>query len=103
MPDESRLRETVTKDRSSLSPEQLRQQIRIRLTEGRLSPTTVGIYKVHRGTGRPCLVCLRAIAPNQDQYEIQGAGVVHIAHQACYVLWREESIAHAKNNGPRQR
>jgi hypothetical protein len=89
--------------KSSLSPEQLRQQIRIRLADGRLPRTTVGIYKVHRGTGRPCLVCLREIAPNQDQYEIQGAGVVPIAHAACYVLWREESIAYAKNNDARQR
>jgi hypothetical protein len=88
---------------SSLSPEQLRQQVRIRLADRRLTPTTVGIYKIHRGTGRPCLVCLREIAPNQDQYEIQGAGVVLIAHDACYVLWREESIAYAKNSDPRQR
>lgn len=88
---------------SSLSPEQLRKQTRIRLAEGRLPTTTVGIYKVHRGTGRPRLVCLRAIAPNQDQYEIQGACVVSIAHEACYVQWREESIAYAKNNDPRQR
>ena len=79
---------------SSLSPEQLRQQIRIRLADGRLTPTTVGIYKVHRGTGRPCVVCLREIAPTQDQYEVQGAaGVVRIAHATCYVLWREESMS----------
>ena len=78
---------------SSLSPEQLRQQIRLRLAEGRLPTTTVGIYKVHRGTGRPCLVCLLQIASNQDQYEVQGAGVALIAHKACYVLWREESVS----------
>jgi hypothetical protein len=90
----------VTK--SLLSPDDLRQQVRIRLADRRLTPTTVGIYKIHRGTGRPCLVCLHEIAPNQDQYEVQGAGVVLIAHEACYVLWREESIAYAKNHDPRQ-
>lgn len=77
--------------KSLLSEEQLRQQIRIRMADRRLPPTTVGSYKVHRGTGRPCVVCLREIAANQDQYEIQGSGVVHIAHGTCYVLWREES------------
>jgi hypothetical protein len=81
----------VTK--SLLPEEQLRQQIRIRLADGRLTPTTVGSYKVHRGTGRPCLVCLLQIAPSQDQYEVQGAGVVLFAHAACYVLWRSESVA----------
>ena len=88
---------------SSLSPDQLRQQIRIRLADGRLPPTTVGIYKVHRGTRRPCLVCLREIMPNQNQYEVQGAGVVLLAHETCYVLWREESIAYTKNHDPRHR
>jgi hypothetical protein len=79
--------------KSLLPEDQLRQQIRVRLADGRLSPTTVGIYKVHRGTGRRCLVCLLQIASNQDQYEVQGAGVVLIAHAACYVLWREESVS----------
>jgi hypothetical protein len=80
----------VTK--SLLSEDQLRQQIRIRLADGRLQPTTVGVYKVHRGTGRHCVVCLREIATNQDQYEVQGTGVILLAHGACYVLWRAESI-----------
>ena len=88
--------------KSLLSTDELRQQVRIRLADRGLPPTTVGIYKIHRGTGRLCLVCLNEIAPNQDQYEVQGAGVVLIAHEACYVLWREESIAYAKNHDPRQ-
>jgi len=46
------------------------------------------------GTGRPCLVCHREIASKQDQYEVQGAGVVLVAHEMCYVLWREESKRH---------
>ena len=74
-----------------LPEEQLRQQVRLRLRDGHLTPTSVGSYKVHRGTGRPCLVCRSGIAPSQDQYEVQGPGVVQIAHAACYVMWREES------------
>jgi hypothetical protein len=32
-----------------------------------------------------------------------GSRVVLIAHEACYVLWCEESIAYLKRNDPRQR
>jgi hypothetical protein len=76
---------------SLLSAEQLRQQIRVRLAQERLPAIVVGIYKTHRGTGRPCLVCLREIGPTQMEYEVDGVGVVLIAHEACYALWREES------------
>ncbi len=44
---------------SLLSAEQLKQQIRLRLADGRLPAIRVGLYKTHRGTGRPCLVCHR--------------------------------------------
>jgi len=81
----------VTK--SLLSEDQLRRQIRIRLADGRLQPTTVGVYKVYRGSGRHCVVCLHEIAPNQDQYEVRGIGGVLLAHKACYVLWHEESVS----------
>ena len=36
---------------SLLSPEQLSQQIRVRLAQERL-PGADGVYKTHRGTGR---------------------------------------------------
>ena len=74
-----------------LSTEQLRQQIRVRLAQGRL-PAVAGVYKSHRGTGRPCMVCRRAIGAPEVECETDGAGVVLIAHEACYVLWREESV-----------
>ena len=78
---------------SLLSPEQLRQQIRVRLAGGRLPTIRVGIYKTQRGTGRPCLVCRREIGSSETEYDVDGAGVVLIAHEPCYTLWREESAA----------
>ena len=79
---------------SLLSEEQLRQQIRVRLAQGRL-PVANGVYKLHRGTGRPCMVCRRAIEPPDSECQFGGAGVVLIAHEACYKLWREESVIHS--------
>jgi hypothetical protein len=77
--------------RSSLSPEQLRQQIRLRLAHGRLPPITVSIYRARKGRGRHCLVCRREIGPTQIEYEAEGVGGVLIAHEVCDTLWREES------------
>lgn len=79
---------------SSLPEEQLRQQIRVRLAHGRLSVAS-GIYKTHVGTGRPCIVCRRDIGRAEVECQIDGAGVVLVAHEVCYVLWREESVAHS--------
>jgi hypothetical protein len=70
--------------------EELRRQIRARLAEGRL-PVIDGISTSHRGTGRPCIVCRRAIEPGEVEREVDGVDVVVIAHEACYVIWREES------------
>jgi hypothetical protein len=83
----------VSMTMSLLSAEQLRQQVRVRLAQGRLQPVVAGIYKTHRGTGRHCLVCRREIGPKEIEYDVQGAGVVMIAHEPCYVIWREESKA----------
>ena len=77
---------------SLLSSDQLRQQIHVRLAQGRL-PSAGGIYKTHRGTGRPCIVCRRAVGAAEQQCEVDGVGVVLVAHEACYVLWREESVS----------
>lgn len=76
----------------------LRRQVRARLSEGRL-PAINGVSKSHRGTGRPCIVCRRAIEPIEVERELDGAGVVLIAHEACYVTWREESIAVRASGG----
>ena len=83
---------------SLLSPDQLRQQIHVRLTQGRL-PIAGGVYKTHRGTGRPCIVCRCAVEAAETQCEIDGVGVVMIAHETCYMLWREESVS---SRGPRR-
>ena len=76
---------------SSLSEAQLRQQIRVRLAQERLLPVG-GAYKTHKGTGRPCIVCRREIAPTELEHQTDGLSVVLIAHEACYRFWREESV-----------
>jgi hypothetical protein len=73
--------------------DELRRQVRARLSEGRL-PAIDGVSKSNRGTGRPCIVCRRAIEATEVERELDGVGVVLIAHEACYVLWREESVSH---------
>ena len=77
---------------SSRSEEQLRQQIRVRLEQARL-PVVDGVSKSHRGTGRPCIVCRRVIEPTEVERQVEGVGVFLYAHEACYKLWREESVA----------
>jgi hypothetical protein len=75
-----------------LSVEQLRQQLHVRLAQGSL-PIADGVYKTHRGTGRPCVVCRRAVEAAEAQCEVGGVGAVLTAHEVCYMLWREESLS----------
>jgi hypothetical protein len=37
------------------------------------------------------LCCLQE--PTEVERELDGVNVVRMAHEACYVLWREESVA----------
>lgn len=69
----------------------LRRQIRARLSEARL-PAVDGVSSSSRGTGRPCIVCRRPIEPTEVERQLGGVGIVLIAHEACYTLWREESV-----------
>ena len=77
---------------SAASDDELRQQIRARLSEARLPPVN-GVSRSSRGTGRPCIVCRRAIEPTEVERQVNGLGVFLCAHEACYKLWREESVA----------
>jgi len=70
----------------------LRQQVRARLSKRDLFAAT-GISSIHRGTGRPCIVCDLPIDSPTLEREVDGPGVVGRAHPACYVIWREESAA----------
>ena len=73
------------------SDDELREQVRARLAEGRLSAVN-GVSQSHRGTGLPCIVCRRAIEPTEVEREVTGcSGVILTAHEACYRPWREES------------
>src|SRR5882724_2204017 len=75
---------------SAASDDELRQQIRARLSEARLPPVD-GVSSSSRGTGRPCIVCRRAIEPTEVERQVSGHGVFLYAHEACYKFWREES------------
>jgi hypothetical protein len=75
---------------TGLSDDEVREKVRTRLAEGRLS-AVVGVSKSHRGTGRPCIVCGRAVGRTEVEREVPGPGVVLTAHEACYRPWREES------------
>ena len=77
---------------SLLSPEQLSQQIRVRLAQARL-PGADGVYKTRRGTGGPCIICRRAIEATDVAFEVAGSGAVLAAHEGCYTLWREQSVS----------
>jgi hypothetical protein len=77
---------------SGITDDELRRQVRARLSENRL-PLADGVSRSHRGTGRPCIVCRLAITPAEVEREVQGAGVFWLAHEECYKLWREESVA----------
>ena len=68
----------------------LRWQVRARLAKRELFAAT-GISSVRRGTGRPCIVCDRSIDSPTLEREVEGPGVVAIAHPDCSKLWREES------------
>jgi hypothetical protein len=76
----------------------LRGQVRTRLAKRELFAAT-GISSVRRGTGRPCIVCERSIDSPTLEREVDGLGVVGLAHPACYVIWREESMARQRKAG----
>ena len=71
--------------------EEFRKRLRKRLAEGRLFLAS-GVSTLRRGTGRPCIVCCKAITHTQE-HEVEGDGVapVALAHPDCYRIWREES------------
>jgi hypothetical protein len=72
---------------------ELKRQIHARLSEGRLGSIAGTVSKSQRGTGRPCVVCRRMIEAVEVEREVEGAGVCLHAHETCYRLWREESLA----------
>ena len=81
-----------TSDGSTVTDDELRRQIRARLSAARLPPVN-GVSRSSRGTGRPCIVCRRAIEQTEVERQVGGLGVFLCAHEACYKLWREESLA----------
>lgn len=71
--------------------DELRQNIRERLADGRLF-WAYGGSTVRRGTGRPCDVCGTVIHRESTEREVQGdKGTYVLAHEDCFRIWREES------------
>ena len=82
-----------------LPDEPLRRQVRAQLAARHLFPAD-GVSSVRRGTGRRCTVCGRPIDSPTLEREVEGPpGVVGRAHPACYVIWREESMARQRKAG----
>ena len=81
-----------------LPDESLRRQVRAQLAARQLF-LAHGVSSVRRGTGRPCTVCGRQIDAPTLEREVEGPGVVARAHPACYVIWREESMARQRKAG----
>jgi hypothetical protein len=68
----------------------LRRGVRARLSEGKLFSAT-GMSSIRRGTGRPCSVCGRSIDSPTLEREVEGSGVLGLAHSLCHTMWRAES------------
>jgi len=80
------------RDDHRVTDEELKCQTRSRLLEGRL-PIVDGVSRSRRGTGHPCIVCRGAIEPTEVERQADGAGVFLFAHEVCYKLWHDESVA----------
>jgi hypothetical protein len=81
------------------SNDERRRGIRTRLSEGSLG-SVCGVSRSGRGTGQPCVVCSSAIEPAEVEREVHGGGVFLYAHESCYGLWLEESVARRAATGP---
>jgi hypothetical protein len=73
------------------SNSEMRQEVRTRLSKRELFSAT-GISSIRRGTGRRCIVCQRSIDSPTLEREVEGPGVLGLAHPVCYKVWREESV-----------
>jgi hypothetical protein len=85
-------------------PTALRQRVRAALGAG-LLPLGRLTSVVRRGSGGPCLVCGRAIEPNELEYEVQLDDQRRLravfVHEPCYRVWRVETTALARKAGHR--
>lgn len=69
---------------------ELRQSVRERLADGRLFKAS-GLSVARRGAGQPCVVCGQRIEKANVEREVEEHGIVAVAHDDCYRIWREES------------
>ena len=81
---------------------ELKWQIHARTIRGPLGLHNGRVSKSQRGTGRPCVICRRTIEPAEVEREVESASVCVHAHELCYRLWREESVACRPIAGPQR-
>ena len=69
----------------------VRQRVREALASGALPPVDGSRSWAGRGSGQKCRICNEAIGPDQIEHEVEAPDSV-LVHQACLILWREESV-----------
>jgi hypothetical protein len=90
--DKDSTRDVRASGASDAAESELRRHIRARLSASRL-PLAESVSTSRRGTGLPCIVCCRAIEQTHVEREVHSARASLYAHEECYKLWREESLA----------
>jgi hypothetical protein len=70
--------------------DELRRSVRKRLADGRLMRAS-SVSVSRRGSGGPCVVCSRVIENTEVEREVEEREGRAVAHDRCYLLWREES------------
>jgi hypothetical protein len=83
-----------TEVRPEPEPMTLRRKVREALASKSLPPANLG-SSARRGSGRPCFVCDQPIGPHDVERNVRigrrGDRTV-VVHEACYLLWRVETI-----------
>jgi hypothetical protein len=70
--------------------DELRRSVRERLADGRLMRAS-NISLARRGSGRACVICSRTIEHSEGEREVEAREERAVAHDRCWLLWREES------------
>jgi hypothetical protein len=72
------------------SSEVIRERVRESLLSGALPRVDGSRSWAGRGTGRTCRICAEPIGFDQIEHEVEAPDSV-LVHQACLIIWREES------------
>jgi hypothetical protein len=70
--------------------DELRRSVRERLANGLLMRAS-SVSVARRGSSQPCVICSRTIQYTEVEREVGEREEWAVAHDRCYLLWREES------------